>query len=439
MNIKVMIVVGARPNFMKAAPLIRALRGYHNSVTRDPASASRTTVSAGIQVVLVHTGQHYDSVMSDSFFADLSLPAPDIHLAVGSGSHASQTAEIMTRFESALLREMPDVLVVVGDVNSTLACGLAAAKICSDVPGTRPIIAHVEAGLRSFDRSMPEEINRILTDHLSDLLFVSEDSGLRNLASEGIPAEKIHFVGNTMIDSLLASRDRARASRILDVLGLTRGGNGSVSPVAPYALLTIHRPANVDDRGSLLSILDGLDEVARECAVIFPAHPRTRNRVREFGLEDRFEWGSQGRDSNGWDRAGQRGLIRLIEPLGYLDFLRLMMEARLVVTDSGGIQEETTCLGVPCVTVRSNTERPVTVETGTNVLAGTSEEGIRNAIRRQLKSSSHHCLPEGWDGKAAIRIVDVLLRTCEDRRSIELRPVRQPPNPPLQTASQVAP
>ncbi len=279
---KIMSVVGARPNFMKAAPIISAINA-HNS----QAAGSR---SEAIQHVLVHTGQHYDQAMSDSFFADLNLPKPDVHLGVGSGSHAFQTSEIMRKFEEVLLREKPDVLIVVGDVNSTVACALVAAKISFDASGARPLIAHVEAGLRSFDRTMPEEINRILTDQLSDLLFVTEESGLRNLAHEGVPAEKVHLVGNTMIDSLLACKERAEASTILEDLGLRNGtaNGGSSDCVTPYALLTLHRPANVDSRDAFLNILNGLEDLAKECPVIFPAHPRTQKRIKELGLERLF-------------------------------------------------------------------------------------------------------------------------------------------------------
>jgi UDP-N-acetylglucosamine 2-epimerase (non-hydrolysing) len=392
---KIMSIVGARPNFMKAAPIIAAIKEHNNRVS--------AAASEAIHHVLVHTGQHYDQLMSDSFFADLNLPQPDVHLGVGSASHAIQTAEIMRKFEDVLLQEKPDVLVVVGDVNSTLACALVAAKISFDAAGTRPLIAHVEAGLRSFDRTMPEEINRIVTDQLSDLLFVTEESGLRNLAREGVPAEKVHFVGNTMIDSLLACKEKAEASAILDDLGLRNGAanDGSGPSIAPYALLTLHRPANVDSRDAFLNILEGLEELAKECPVVFPAHPRTQKRIRELGLERYFA-------------LSESGAIRMIEPLRYLDFLCLMKNARLVVTDSGGIQEETTCLGVPCVTVRENTERPVTVTAGTNVVAGVRKQGIRAAIQRQFKPRTATTVPEAWDGKSAARILDVIRRFLED-------------------------
>ncbi|HZD33387.1 MAG TPA: UDP-N-acetylglucosamine 2-epimerase (non-hydrolyzing), partial [Candidatus Angelobacter sp.] len=378
---KIMSVVGARPNFMKVAPIIAAIDA-RNHLPR--AGTGRFTTGA-IQHVLVHTGQHYDHVMSDSFFADLNLPKPDAHMGVGSGSHASQTAEIMKKFEEILLQHKPDILIVVGDVNSTLACALVAAKISFDEAGTRPLIAHVEAGLRSFDRTMPEEINRILTDHLADFLFVTEESGMRNLAREGIPAEKTHYVGNTMIDSLLACKEKANGSTILDQLDLrnAQAKNGS-DQAASYVLLTLHRPANVDRPDALLSILQGLEEVVRKYPVVFPAHPRTQKRIREFGLDHYFK-SNHPQDGLGIPGVlSGRAAIRMIEPLGYLDFLCLVKNAKLVVTDSGGIQEETTCLAVPCVTVRENTERPVTVECGTNVLAGVNKESIRQAAHHQM-------------------------------------------------------
>jgi UDP-N-acetylglucosamine 2-epimerase (non-hydrolysing) len=414
---KIMSVVGARPNFMKAAPIIAAIREHNSCLSTGAAGRSGPGVSEALQHVLVHTGQHYDQIMSDSFFADLNLPKPDVHLGVGSGSHAVQTAEIMRKFEEVLVRERPDVLVVVGDVNSTVACALVAAKISFDDSGTRPLIAHVEAGLRSFDRSMPEEINRILTDQLADLLFVTEESGLHNLANEGVAAGKVHFVGNTMIDSLLAYKDKAEASMILNDLGLRQGesANGSSQPAAPYGLLTLHRPANVDNRNALLNILEGLERLSTQFPVIFPAHPRTQKRIAEYGLEGRFEWGhSRNGSATRVTVDGPNG-IRVIGPLGYLDFLCLMKHARVVVTDSGGIQEETTCLGVPCVTVRNNTERPITILSGTNVLAGVQPEGIRAAIRRQIQQPNQGTIPEKWDGRSAGRILEVLFRAHDQQ------------------------
>jgi UDP-N-acetylglucosamine 2-epimerase (non-hydrolysing) len=397
---KIMLIVGARPNFMKAAPIIAAIRERNRRVAGVGQSSGRAA-SHGEEanLVLVHTGQHYDQAMSESFFTDLRLPKPDVHLGVGSGSHASQTAEIMRRFEEVLMREQPDVVIVVGDVNSTVACALVAAKATFDAEGRRPLVAHVEAGLRSFDRTMPEEINRIVTDHVSDLLFASEQSGADNLLREGVAPLQIHFVGNTMIDSLLASKAMADQSKILQSLGLQRAGGGSGDEIARYALLTLHRPANVDNRNTFLSILEGLEELGDLCPIIFPVHPRTRTRIAEFQLE-RFLRG-----------------IRLVDPLGYLDFLCLMKNARLVVTDSGGIQEETTCLGVPCVTVRENTERPVTLTHGSNVMGGTSGDRIRQAVREQIDAPKKGARPEKWDGLAGTRIVGVLVTAIEEQRA----------------------
>jgi UDP-N-acetylglucosamine 2-epimerase (non-hydrolysing) len=299
---------------------------------------------------------------------------------------------------------------------------LVTAKISFDASGTRPMIAHVESGLRSFDRSMPEEINRILTDHLSDLLFVTEESGLHNLAQEGVPSEKIHFVGNTMIDSLLAYKDKAESSTILEKLGLRYGvpntgvsNNGHGPATKPYALLTLHRPANVDARDAFLNILEGLEDLAAEYPVIFAAHPRTRKRIQDFGLSQYF---ASDDASAAIGTASGCGVIRVIEPLGYLDFLCLMKNATLVVTDSGGIQEETTCLGVPCVTVRENTERPVTVHTGTNILAGVRKQGIREAIERHIRSRSESAVPEKWDGKTGARILGKLSQAFEKRNCV---------------------
>jgi UDP-N-acetylglucosamine 2-epimerase (non-hydrolysing) len=373
-EMKLLVVVGARPNFMKAAPILKAIGEFNRS---------RSEWAEAIVPVLVHTGQHYDAQMSDSFFSELDLPQPDVFLGAGSGSHAAQTAEIMRRFEPVLLEEKPDALLVVGDVNSTLACALVASKLAGK---TRPAIAHVEAGLRSCDRSMPEEINRILTDQISDLLFVTEESGVRNLRVEGIPSGRIHFVGNTMIDSLREYESRAELSPVTERFGLNRG---------KYVLLTLHRAANVDDRESFMEILEGLGDLANSQRIIFPAHPRTQKQIRELGLESFF-------------LNKQSAGIQIIEPQGYLDFLCLMKHARLVVTDSGGIQEETTALGVPCVTVRDNTERPVTVQLGTNILAGTKRETIRPAIQKQLAFRGACRIPEMWDGRAGARIVGIL-------------------------------
>jgi UDP-N-acetylglucosamine 2-epimerase (non-hydrolysing) len=322
---------------------------------------------------IVHTGQHYDRVMSDLFFEQLGIPEPEIQLGVGSGSHAQQTAEIMKRVEPVLLDRRPAAVLVVGDVNSTIAAALVAVKL--GIP-----VAHVEAGLRSLDRTMPEEINRILTDAISSWLFVTERSGLEHLSSEGVDPHKVHFTGNVMIDTLMRCRERATECEAPKRLGLAPQG---------YALMTMHRPANVDDAEHLDAMLQPVRELSRGLPVIFPVHPRTRKALD--GLEAI-------RDSD----------IRLLEPLGYLEFLGLMADSRLVLTDSGGIQEETTVLGVPCVTLRNNTERPVTVSEGTNILAGTDPDAIRDAIQQALSGSREARVPELWDGCAAERIVNIL-------------------------------
>jgi len=394
---------------MKASSLIAAIREHNQRTTalllkKQPMPAER------IQHILVHSGQHYDEAMSGTFFVDLDLPKPDVYLGVGSGSHAAQTAQIMLRFEEVLLQEKPDAILVVGDVNSTLACALVTAKISFDARGTRPLIAHVEAGLRSFDRTMPEEVNRILTDHISDLLFVTEESGIRNLHREGIANEKTHFVGNTMIDSLLKFKDKAETSDILDKLGLRNGADDpeSTNGVMRYALLTLHRPSNVDQRDTFSNILEGIEHLSDSCPIIFPVHPRTRKRIAEFGLEH-FSRSENGNVRQSDSHTGTVGAgIHLVDPLGYLDFLQLMKHATVVVTDSGGIQEETTCLGVPCVTVRENTERPVTVTCGTNTIAGTQRDTIRQAVESQARRTPCGRVPEKWDGRAGSRIVDVL-------------------------------
>ena len=361
--VKILHVVGARPNFMKVAPILAQLRKRQNAAQ-----------------VLVHTGQHYDAKMSDVFFQDLGMPDPDVHLGVGSGSHAQQTAKIMVEIEPVLLREKPDIVVVAGDVNSTVAVALVAAKLGI-------AIAHVEAGLRSRDWTMPEEINRVLTDRLSDLLFTPSRDGDENLAREGIDPKRVHFVGNVMIDSLNAALPRARESRIHQRLELSPKG---------YALATLHRPANVDDPAALARLLAALAEVSRSIPVVFPIHPRTRSRMPA-----------------GFDVQG----IKLIEPLGYLDFLALTAQARLVMTDSGGIQEETTALGVPCLTMRENTERPITVEVGTNQLVGTDPARVVPAARAVLEGRAKKgAIPELWDGRAAERVAEVLATFGEGRR-----------------------
>jgi len=399
-KMKIVLVVGARPNFMKAAPILNAIRNVNQH---------------GVEVitpVLVHTGQHYDSAMSDAFFADLELPKPDIHLGVGSGSHACQTAEIMRKFEAILQAERPDLVMVVGDVNSTVACALVTAKMSFDANGTRPLLAHVEAGLRSFDRSMPEECNRVVTDHLSDLLFVTEESGLRNLETEGISKDRVFFVGNTMIDSLRACQAKADSSPVLHDLQLisSKVGNGATQ-IQSYALLTLHRPANVDDAAGFREILEGLQELSATTPIIFPAHPRTQQSINKNGLGSYFNTLEV--------HSGPKHGIVIVSPLGYLDFVCLMKHAALVITDSGGIQEETTCLGVPCITVRENTERPITIEIGSNVLAGTRKESIARAIQLQCSTSPKARVPDLWDGHAAERIVSVLLDKHVSRISNE--------------------
>jgi UDP-N-acetylglucosamine 2-epimerase (non-hydrolysing) len=388
-HIKVLNVVGARPNFMKIGPIIDAIR-------------VRSLGGERIDQFLVHTGQHYDRGLSALFFEQLGIPAPDVNLEVGSGSHAVQTAEIMTRFEAVCLQQRPSHVLVVGDVNSTIACALVAAKL-----GIR--IVHVEAGLRSFDRSMPEEINRILTDAIADELFTTEKSANENLKHEGIPDSKVHFVGNVMIDSLLRHRRKAEESSILKDLGLAGGNRGAT----PYGVLTLHRAATVDDPDRLREILEAVVEVSKGLPVVFPVHPRTKSRITAFGFQDDFRWVEI---SSGLPKEDARGIIA-VDPLGYLDFLRLMSCARLVLTDSGGIQEETTILGVPCVTLRGSTERPVTVEQGTNVLAGVSKRSILAHTQAQLDRprAASPSIPPLWDGKAADRIVDHLIENVQGR------------------------
>ncbi len=359
--IKIISIAGARPNFMKIAPLMEAF-GQHPD----------------IEPMLVHTGQHYDERMSDLFFRQLGIPEPDVNLGIGSASHAVQTAEIMKAFEPVVLEEKPDAVLVVGDVNSTIACGLVAVKL-----GIKLI--HVEAGLRSFDRAMPEEVNRVLTDCISDLMFCTEKSGLENLRNEGVAEERFYLVGNVMIDTLLKNKAKADESKILDELSLTAG---------EYATLTMHRPSNVDDPVVFGRLLDALEVIQRDMPIVFPIHPRTRNNLPKLGLADRV--------------AAMSNLI-LIEPAGYLDFLKLTSSAKLVLTDSGGIQEETTVLKVPCITMRENTERPITIEMGSNQLVGTDPEKILQAYRNVVEGKlPEGQLPEMWDGKAAQRIAKIL-------------------------------
>jgi UDP-N-acetylglucosamine 2-epimerase (non-hydrolysing) len=393
MLLKIVSVVGARPNFIKMAAICDAIKEHNDA---EPTRL--------IKNLLVHTGQHYDSNMSDSFFNDLDLPKPDIFLGVGSASHSVQTAKVMEGFEAVVLNERPDFVLVVGDVNSTVACALVAKKTIyrrSNGVIEGPQLVHVEAGLRSFDRTMPEEINRIVTDSISDILFTTEESANRNLRSEGIRSEQIHFVGNVMIDTLLRHRAKSAESSILHDLHLSSGPARRA-----YVLLTLHRPANVDDANVLSKMLDAFLEISKTMPIIFPAHPRTLKRVQDADLGDYFV----DHFMDGPDRWDSRVRIRLVPPLGYLDFLCLMAGAKLVLTDSGGVQEETTIMGIPCLTLRQSTERPVTVENGTNVLVGSDPELIKSAFSKIVKNGkrSMRRIPQLWDGEAAKRIVKIL-------------------------------
>lgn len=346
-----------------------------------PIYAEMKRRSGEFEPMIVHTGQHYDAAMSDAFFDDLGMPRPDVYLGVGSASHAVQTAKVMTEFEPVVLLERPDWVLVVGDVNSTIACALVCSKL-----GVR--VAHVEAGLRSRDRSMPEEINRILTDSISDMLFTTSQDADENLKNEGIATDKIRFVGNVMIDSLLEHLQAAESSTVRTDLGLDG---------CEYAVLTLHRPSNVDEKAVFSGIIEALVSIAERLPVVFPVHPRTRARIDEFGFGERIAAAD----------------IRLIEPLGYLDFMRLYSGASLVLTDSGGLQEETTALRIPCLTLRENTERPVTIEMGTNVLVGTDPSKIKAAAFKALANESNYQnaqIPPLWDGKTAGRICDELLK-----------------------------
>ena len=361
----VVFVAGARPNFMKVAPMLRAM----------------TAAAAPFARVLVHTGQHYDAAMSDVFFRELGMPAPDVHLNAGSGSHGAQTARVLASFEEYLLggATRPRGVVVVGDVNSTMACALAAVKL--GIP-----VAHVEAGLRSFDRTMPEEINRLVTDAICDLLLTSERAGDANLTREGIPSERVRFVGNVMIDTLMHQLPAARALAVPAAMGLAPQG---------YALVTLHRPSNVDEPGRLTALVGLLEQVAARRAVVFPTHPRTRERLERFGLLERLHGNAA---------------IHLRDPLGYRENLGLMADAALVLTDSGGIQEETTALGVPCLTLRSNTERPATVTDGTNTLVGDDLDAAWASVLAVLQGRyKQGRTVEGWDGHAADRVARVLI------------------------------
>lgn len=375
---KIVLVAGARPNFVKVAPLLKEMRQHRS-----------------LAPILIHTGQHYDQTMSGQFFTELDIQPPDVNLGVGSGSHAIQTAEVMRRLEPVLKSMRPDRVLVVGDVNSTLAAALTAVKL--GIP-----VAHVEAGLRSFDRTMPEEINRLLTDAIADLLFITEESGRQHLLHEGIASEKIHFVGNVMIDALHASRPRWKQSSIFARLGL--GLDHS------YAVLTLHRPSNVDDPMNLNNLLDALRKLSHRLPILFPVHPRVRPQLQRRG--DLL-----------WLRAASmesfssKG-IACLDPLGYLDCIALMSRASLVLTDSGGIQEETTALGIPCLTLRETTERPVTVTHGTNRIIGTDSGTIVGEALQTLAHPPHPSgLPPLWDGQTARRIVTILLEQRLERNS----------------------
>ena len=351
---KVICVAAARPNFMKIKPVLDALEA------RD------------VETCLVHTGQHYDRAMSDVFFEELGIRAPDHHLEVGSGNHAEQTGRVMAAFEPLVDKVEPDVVVVVGDVNSTMACAVVAAK-------AGPLVAHVEAGLRSRDWAMPEEINRVVTDRVSDVLLAPSPDAVDNLRAEGYRPDQIALVGNVMVDTLLANLERATARPILEALGLE---------AAAFGLVTLHRPANVDDPAALAALVAAIDEVAQDIPLVFPVHPRTRLRLDELGHSAR---------------------LRVVDPLGYLDFVALEAQAKVVFTDSGGVQEETTVLGVPCLTLRDNTERPITITEGTNVLVGRDRDRIVREARRVLRDGVPARRPPLWDGRAGARIADELV------------------------------
>ncbi len=364
--LKIISVVGARPNFMKVAPL-------HKEFSKFKSQNSKVKINH----LICHTGQHYDEKMSKVFFDELDLPKPDFYLGVGSGSHAEQTAKVMIEFEKILLQEKPDLVIVVGDVNSTIACSLAAVKLHIKV-------AHVEAGLRSFDKEMPEEINRVLTDTISDFLFITEKSGMENLKNSGVSDEKVFFVGNCMIDSLIHYLPKVDSSTIIDDYKLAPNN---------YILVTLHRPSNVDEEKSLKEVIAMLNHFSEKRKIVFPIHPRTRANIKAFGLEDLL-------NEN----------IILTDPIGYLDFISLVKNCELVITDSGGIQEESTYLGVQCLTLRDNTERPVTVEVGTNHLIGTDFKKAEIAALEILSGKKKiGKIPELWDGKAAERIVEILV------------------------------
>jgi UDP-N-acetylglucosamine 2-epimerase (non-hydrolysing) len=367
------LVAGARPNFMKVAPLVHALSAHKEAARLG---------GLDLCISIVHTGQHYDENMSDVFFRELEIPCPDRHLEVGSGSHAEQTAKIMVAFEKVVLQDSPDLVVVVGDVNSTVACALTAKKL-----GVK--VAHVEAGLRSFDMGMPEEINRKLTDAISDLLFVTEESGIRNLVAEGVAREKIFLVGNVMIDTLKRNLARIEKKEFVPS-GIARN---FCDTAKRYAVLTLHRPSNVDRKEILAPIWGAVTEVARQIPILFPVHPRTRRKLAAFDL-------------NGIG-------VTMVDPIGYMDMLYAVKGSAMVLTDSGGLQEETTVLGIPCITIRENTERPVTVEIGTNYLVGTRPDAILSAAQDILDGRAKKgVVPMHWDGNAAARIAEIILEHC---------------------------
>lgn len=369
---KIISVVGARPNFMKVAPIYRAFNKYNQSNNHSVAEPSRSTINH----LICHTGQHYDEKMSKIFFDELELPKPDYYLGIGGGSHAEQTAKIMIEFEKVLIKESPDAIIVVGDVNSTIACGLTAKKMGIS-------LIHVEAGLRSFDMDMPEEINRILTDRISDLLFVTEKSGIENLLNEGTPEKNIHFVGHVMIDSLIYYLPKIKSSKILDEMNLNAN---------EFVLMTLHRPSNVDERDPLEKLVRFFNKVAEKRKVVFPIHPRTKNNLSKYGLDTLI-------DAN----------VILSDPIGYLDFQNLLLNCEVVITDSGGIQEESTYLGVQCITLRNSTERPVTSDIGTNQVVGTDLDKAYNIFNKIIDGEKKEgTIPELWDGLAAERIVSVI-------------------------------
>ena len=360
--VKIISIVGTRPNFIKIAPLVEEMNKHPE-----------------INHLLVHTGQHYDATMSKFFFDDLGIPKPDINLGVGSDSDVRQTAKIMLALEKALLKGKPDLAIVVGDVNSTFAAAITAKKC-----GIK--VAHVEAGLRSFDIMMPEEINRILTDHVSDFLFTTEESGNKNLKNEGIESSKIFFVGNVMIDTLLSHKEKSKKSKILNNLKIKKGD---------YCVLTLHRPSNVDNKDSLIYVLDILNKIQQKIKIVFPVHPRTLKNIKKFGINEKIK---------------KLKNLMMIKPLGYLDFLCMIHNSKFVITDSGGIQEETTILKVPCITLRNNTERPATIEQGTNIIVSTDKNEIIKAATILIKGAKINSrVPQLWDGNASKRIITILL------------------------------